>query len=307
MDGIINEIFSKYQIRKTKKQKTAFIDFAIQKITEEGYSVVVENGSLGVRNIVVGNPDTAKVVYTAHYDTCPRLPFPNFLTPKSIGVYLLYNLAIVLGFLAIAIAVGVFIGAMAVAFDFSSDVGATLVRIVYFALLIATMLGPANKHTANDNTSGVTVLFGIIKALPKEYRDSVAFVFFDCEEMGLLGSSSFAKKHKSVKNGTLLINFDCVSDGKDVMVLAQKAAEQYRDTLAAAYVSNDGIEVEVTNKAFYPSDQSKFKKGVGVAVFKRTKGGMLYINKIHTNKDTVFQRENIDFLVSCSVKLAELL
>jgi hypothetical protein len=48
----------------------------------------VEKASFGGRNIVIGNPDTAKVLYTAHYDTCARLPFPNFITPKNIFIYL---------------------------------------------------------------------------------------------------------------------------------------------------------------------------------------------------------------------------
>ncbi len=306
MDGIINDIFSKYQIRKTKKQKTAFIEYATQKAIEEGYSVRVEKGSLGVRNIVVGNPDSAKLVYTAHYDTCARLPFPNFLTPKNIGVYILYNIAVVLGFLAVGFVLGVLIGVAEIALGLSADIGLLVARLVYLVFVVLMFVGPANKHTANDNTSGITVLFGIMKALPEEKRDEVAFVFFDLEEMGLIGSASFAKSHKNVKENTLLINFDCVSDGRDVMVLVKKAAAPYSALLSSTFVSNDDITVDVTNKAFYPSDQSKFKKGVGVAAFKKTKGGMLYINRIHTNKDTVYRRENIDFLVQASAKLVSL-
>ena len=35
------------------------------------------------------------------------------------------------------------------------------------------MAGPANKHTANDNTSGVITLTEIMQSVPKELRDSV--------------------------------------------------------------------------------------------------------------------------------------
>ncbi len=307
MDRIINEIFSNYEVRKTKKQKTAFIEYTAQKAAEEGYSVRIESGSFGARNIVVGDPDSAKVIYTAHYDTCPRLPFPNFLTPKNFFVYILYNIAVVLGFFVAAFAIGFTFGLVGAFLNLDQAIASMIARLAYLGMLLLLLFGPANKHTANDNTSGVTVLFGIMKSLPAEQRDKAAFVFFDHEETGLIGSSSFARKHKNIKKETLLINFDCVSDGKDIMVLTQKAAKPYSALLSNAFASNGDIQVDVTDKAFYPSDQANFKKGVGVAAFKKTKGGMLYINRIHTVKDTVYRRENIDFLVEGSVKLTELI
>ncbi len=307
MDNIIYEIFDKHQIRKTKKQKTAFIEFTTDIAKNEGYSVNLEHGSFGARNIVVGDPESAKVIYTAHYDTCPRLPFPNFLTPKNFGLYLLYNVAIVLGFFAVAGVIGFTFGLICALLEWPAQIASTAEMIAYWGLLILMLFGPANKHTANDNTSGVTVLFGIMKALPESERANVAFVFFDLEEMGLIGSSAFASAHKNIRDKKLLINFDCVSDGNDIMVLAKNDAQMYSAALTEAFVSTSDIQVGITNKAFYPSDQAKFKRGVGVAAFKKTKGGMLYMNKIHTDKDRVYRRENIDFLVGCSVKLSEML
>ncbi len=307
MEKIIDEIFSRYQVRKTKRQKTAFIEYTTQKATEEGYSVQIEKGALGVRNIVVGDPDRARVIYAAHYDTCARLPFPNFLTPKSFGIYLLYSLAVVLGFFFVAFAVGLAVGIIEGVLGAEPTIGVEVARLIYIVLLVLMLAGPANKHTANDNTSGVTVLFGIMKALPAELRDRVAFVFFDHEESGLVGSSSFASKHKEVKKNTLLLNFDCVSDGRDMMIYTKKGAKPYSELLASAFVDNGDITVDITGRAFYPSDQANFKKGVGIAAFKKTKRGLLYMNRIHTSRDTVYRRENIDFLVESSVKLTEIL
>ncbi|MBQ1962836.1 MAG: hypothetical protein II369_01810, partial [Clostridia bacterium] len=101
MNEFTREIFASHQIRKTKKQKTAFLDYLRNFAELRGYSFKVEKGSLGARNVVIGNPDHARVIYTAHYDTCPVLPFPNFITPKSIGIYLLYQIAILLPIFAI--------------------------------------------------------------------------------------------------------------------------------------------------------------------------------------------------------------
>ncbi len=307
MDGIISEIFEKYQVRKSKKQKTAFIEYASAKAAELGYSVNIEQGSFGARNIVAGDAEHAKVIYTAHYDTCARLPFPNFLTPKNIGIYILYNIAIVLGLFAASAALGAVVGALCALLDIGVFISGILAECAYFAILACVFFGPANKHTANDNTSGVTVLFGIMKALPAEQRDKAAFIFFDHEETGLIGSSSFAKRHKDIKQNTLLLNFDCVSDGRDIMVLMKKKAAEYGELLKSAFADSGDIRVDVTDKAFYPSDQARFDIGVGIAAFNRTKSGTLYINKIHTNKDTVYRRENIDLLVGCSVKLTEMI
>ncbi len=307
MDQIIGDIFDKYQVRKNKKQKDAFIDYTKEKAESFGWTVRVESGNLGARNIVVGDPDRAKVVYTAHYDTCARLPFPNFLTPKNFGIYLLYNLLLVIIFFVIAFALGYIIGLLGSKLNINSTITGIIAECIYFLLILLLFCGPANKHTANDNTSGVTVLFGIMKNLPDEQREKVALVFFDLEEAGLIGSSSFAGKHKNIKANTLLVNFDCVSDGEDIMILTKKKAIPYTDQFAKSFPSRDGITVDLTKKAFYPSDQAAFKSGVGIAAFKKTKRGTLYMNRIHTSKDTVYRRENIDFLIDGSIKLAEFL
>ena len=94
-------IFEKHQIRKSRKQKTAFIEYVQSTAASLGYDCRTEKGYLGARNIVVGNPDTAKVIYTAHYDTCAVMPFPNFITPKCVWLFLLYQIAV--GLLLVAI------------------------------------------------------------------------------------------------------------------------------------------------------------------------------------------------------------
>ena len=81
MTETTNIILREYQVRKNKKQKTAFIGFVEDFCNRIGYSCAVEKSIMN-RNIVIGSPDSAKIVVTAHYDTCAVLPFPNFITPK---------------------------------------------------------------------------------------------------------------------------------------------------------------------------------------------------------------------------------
>lgn len=49
--------------------------------------------------------------------------------------------------------------------------------------------------------------------------DKAAFVLFDHEEIGMVGSYSFAKKHKEILKDKLIVNLDCVSDGDHILVM----------------------------------------------------------------------------------------
>ena len=250
------------------------------------------------------SPESAKVIYTAHYDTCATLPFPNLITPKNIGLYLLYQIAIVLAVFAI-----VFI----ITFLSSFIVPAPFLTLVYelsvLVLLGFFVFGPANKHTANDNTSGVTVVIDTMLSMPENAKKDAAFVLFDLEEMGLFGSCGYNSKHKTMMKNKLLINFDCVSDGNDILLIVKKKASDYIPAITEAFKGNETICTQVVSKnVFYPSDQSSFPMGVGIGAFKRTKRlKILYLDRIHTKHDTIYNEENISFLVNSAIKLTEIL
>ncbi len=319
MNIINKEIFKRYEIRKTKKQKYAFRRFISDRMESIGYKTKVEKGTFGSKNLIVGNPESAKVIFTAHYDTCPILPFPNFITPKSIFLYILYQL-ILTGFILIpSILLGVLMIIVGAVISVAGGDGATLdiiasfvPTVMYFGLIgtLALMLfGPANKHTANDNTSGVTTLVDIMVNMPTELRDTAAFIFFDNEELGLLGSSSYAKAHPDIMREKLLINFDCVSDGENMLFALRRGAKEYMELIKEAYPSTESLSVEVlTEGVFYPSDQYCFKKGVGVAALNRSNMlGTLYLSRIHTRRDTIYKEENVSYLSSASVSLVRML
>jgi len=308
MTDTTREIFDKYQIRKSRKQKTAFIKYQEELSKKLGYSYHIEKGLFGARNIVVGNPNTAKVVYTAHYDTCAVLPFPNFITPKCILLYVLYQLLLVCAFFLVAWFFGVCAGIITVLIGANSVYIYEIIKIIYLVLVLLIFVGPANKNTANDNTSGVTLLIDIMCELPENQRENVAFIFFDLEEAGLFGSASFAKKHKKEMKKRLLINFDCISDGENIIFALRKGAKTYSNAIKSAYVEKDGFKVEVTDKGiFYPSDQVQFPCGVGVAALRSTKKGLLYMNRIHTKRDIIYKEENIEFLKNGSIELLKYL
>lgn len=257
------------------------------------------------RNIVIGNPDNAKILFTAHYDTCARMPVPNFITPKNIPVYLLYQLLLTLLLLIPPFVLSIL---AAILFHSLPEIAGLLLTEITmlgtFAVEIWLLLaGFANPQTANDNTSGVVTVLTLADRLAA--REDVAFVLFDNEELGLLGSAAFAKAHREVKNNTLLVNFDCVSDGDHLMFVFSKAAQQTElhrvmkeraEKICASYGKT--AVMTSTRTTFYPSDQVYFKKSIAVAALKKASLIGLYMDRIHTKRDTVFMTENLKTLLA---------
>lgn len=92
-------ILASYQMRKTRKQKTAFLEFMKREFPQ---AAVEEGGLFRSRNLVIGDLNSANVVFTAHYDTCAALPFPNLLMPKNILGTMFYMLLICIPLFAIS-------------------------------------------------------------------------------------------------------------------------------------------------------------------------------------------------------------
>lgn len=303
MTPITKTILTEYEVRKTGKQKQAFRKWLTPILEQNGWAVREEKGSFGARNLVIGDPDTAKVIYTAHYDTCVRLPFPNFITPKSIPIYVLYQILLTIAILAACFAASFLIANAAGLIH--PDLTLAGYYVGLYGVLILLLAGPANPHTANDNTSGVTAVVELALSMPPELRDKCAFVLFDLEEAGLIGSSSFAKKHRHVKKNTLLVNLDCVSDGETMIFCFRKDSRKETVRFRAAFIQDSRIRPEFLTKGYvYPSDQIHFNRGVGVSAMRSTKRGLLYMNRIHTPRDIVYREENIAWLVEGCIRLA---
>ena len=168
--------------------------------------------------------------------------------------------------------------------------------------------GPANKHTVNDNTSGVITLVETALALPVEDRSKACFVFFDNEEKGMLGSSAFARKHKKVKKGKLVVNFDCVSDGPSIQFFPSRKLKKDKMKIAGletAFRSAGDRQVEIVRGfGFYPSDNAAFRLGAGVCALRKHRVFGWYMSRIHTARDTVMEEENIELLRDGCLRLA---
>lgn len=286
MTELSEKILADWQVRKTKKQKTAFIEFMKGELPD---LKIEEGGLMKSRNLILGDPATAKTLIGAHYDTCAALPFPNFITPKNFLVYILYNLLLLLPMIAM----------IAVFFRTTNLVFYFLGLGYAVAMMLVMMAGVPNKHTANDNTSGVVALCEIWAALSDEEKKRTALIFFDNEENGLLGSRLYAARHRSQIKNQLMINLDCISDGDYIMVISSKSAEKkHGAVVSGAFESRDGKTVVLASSknTLYPSDQASFPSHVAIAALKKNKLVGYYLDKIHTKHDVNFDEKNIGLI-----------
>lgn len=285
-------ILKEYQTRRTKKQKLQFIELLKKYIPD---LKVQEGGFLHNRNIIVGDLEKSKVVIGAHYDTCALLPVPNFIMPKRIILSILYSFVLIIPIFILSFLLGF---GLSFVIDDPTIVSMLSSLIMLLIVIFGMLIGIPSKHTANDNTSGIITLIELILSMSEEERKNVTFVFFDNEENGLFGSSFFASKYKNIMKDKLLINLDCVSDGDNMLVIHNKLAQkQYGELITNTFKKVDGkdVYIESSSKTYYPSDQLNFKKYIAISFMNKCKLG-LYMNKIHTNKDIVFDEKNIEFL-----------
>lgn len=293
---IIEKLTTQFPVRKTAAQKQAFRAWVVKECAEMGYTAVPDEKGYS-RNVVVGDPETAEVTFTAHYDTPPVMPIPNFITPTNVLIYLLYQILIVLGMLAVGGVIGLAANALLHSPMAAYYIGLTAILV----LSLLMVFGPANRHNVNDNTSGTAAVLEIMAHLPEEQREKAAFILFDNEEKGLLGSSSYAGKHLNVKKGKLVINMDCVGDGETIMFFANKKTRALPcfPALKEAMSAQTGCQFRMNDmeKCIYPSDQAHFTYGIAVCACLSGKFGY-YCDKIHTAKDTVCRQENLDFLAN---------
>ena len=301
---LAESFFSEFETRARRKAKDAFIERTKEGFREIGYTdaeMTMQQSTLGGKNLVVGKPD-AVFIFIAHYDTPARNGWLVLAFSKMWGM----GFASLFGTLVIILlsSPGIVLDRV----DISPDL-ALFIRWVLL-LVIISLFVIKNPHNHNDNTSGCLGVYNVatIVAGNPALREKCAFVLFDMEEQGLLGSSAFAKwrrKQYPGRDGSRVINLDCIADG-DVLVVASRkkqAAAAERSQLAE-FLQAEGFEtVQKTSSLLgYLSDHANFQRGVMLAFLRRSKLGGLYIPNIHTSRDTACDLEQIERLSQAVVK-----
>lgn len=287
-----------YPTRKSEEEKERFRKYIVEMLSDKGIEARVEQTRDGKnKNVVVGDPTSAKAVFTAHYDTPARSLFPNIMIPKNRFVFWPYQFVPVIFLLVVSLALSYLIGMV-----WLKDDRAYMLSflIIYYGVFFLMMKAFKNPNNYNDNTSGVATVLKIIDNLSPDELEGVAFILFDNEEKGKKGSAAYAKDHKGNMDDPFLVNFDCVGNGDHIVFIAQAralSANKYVK-LQESFESTDAFTVEFCSheKASSNSDHKNFRKGVACLACKRAKSGLLYTPYIHTPDDVVANNGNIDFI-----------
>jgi len=273
-----------------RKEKDAFLEHCKQEFAQLGYDDVIVKEDKNMfggtsRNLVVG-PLDADILVTAHYDTPGRNGFLLLLSPLvgSLGANLVFMFIIMLA--------SVFANV---------DPWVSYATTVFFWVLMISFF-VKNKNNYNDNTSGVLGVYKVAELVSSnpELKARCAFILFDHEEIfpGLLGSKAFAKwrtkNHPDKANG-VVINMDCIGIGEVLSVMTKKKHDKFNNI--AEFMQQEGFAVEKARGGLAGnSDHASFTNGVSLLYKKRSLLGPTYIPKIHTNRDTVCNLEQVEHL-----------
>lgn len=294
----LDYINQNFPMRKTAEEKERFREYVITTLDKKGIEAKIERTKDGKNdNIIVGDPTTAKAVFTAHYDTPARSLFPNIMIPKNKALFYSYQFVPIIFLLVVSFAFAYLMGY--VVFDDYSVFYISFL-IAYYGIFFGIMRVFKNKHNFNDNTSGVSTVLSIIDNLTPNELKEVAFILFDNEEKGKKGSKAYFNDHKEQMSDKFLVNYDCVANGNNVIFIAQEDAigsAEYKMLEESFSVNNKfNLEFLTHKQAQSNSDHKNFPKGVACVVCKKLKNGLLYTPYIHTNKDVVADNGNIEFL-----------
>lgn len=289
-----------YIKRFRRKEKEKFRVFLAEELNGSGYKVredVSKKRLFKNVNVLTDNIEDAEYIFTAHYDTpgTGGIIFrANYFLQKFIGT----NLASILILLLLCSLILVV------------DKAAYIVKVIFLVFLLLELIMLffiPNKTNMIDNTSGVVGALALAKRF--NGNDKVAFIFFDNEEKGLLGSKALSKRmykdYPDFKN-RLVINLDCISSSFEESlwnINSKINTDKYNNLLEA--ISQKLVKDRtLLNKVTIRSDQLSFKKNSTIAIGKYKKAklnGFLglgyYIPNIHSSRDTTMNTEDISKVV----------
>lgn len=292
---IREQITQRFPVRRTPEQKEAFRRWIQEETAQMGYSAQVEEADKH-QNVVIGDPETAQAIFTAHYDTPAGFFLPNFMTPRNRVFKVVRQVGMILLFALFGAIVGVPVWLL----TGNGRLGFLAGYAVYMLLAVGMLIGPANKNNVNDNTSGVAAVLETMARIPESDRSKAAFILFDNEEKGLLGSKAYAKAHPAVKDNGFVVNLDCVGDGGHILLISSEKAREAAaySALTQGMESASGRELHTftLETSAGSSDHKSFKTSSVIYACNEKKGIGFYCDKIHTSKDTVCDQANLDFI-----------
>jgi len=127
---------------------------------------------------------------------------------------------------------------------------------------ISSLDGIYDVHNgADDNASGVAGVIEIANYYKdKEVRDNILFAFWDCEEIGTVGSDYFVKNPIiPMENIKTYINFDMIGrlENNNLTIIGSKTAKEFEEIIKKVN-EKFNFNIKFSNSGFGMSDQNAF-------------------------------------------------
>ena len=68
IESIQKQLLTAFPVRKTAAQKREFREWLVRQLRKMGYAVDTETYGMGTTNVVAGRPETAELLFTAHWE-----------------------------------------------------------------------------------------------------------------------------------------------------------------------------------------------------------------------------------------------
>lgn len=302
-----DRILREFPVRRKPQEKERFRLWLTGTLREMGYPTQLQSRETALRvgghvtNVVAGDPETAKLLLIAHYDTGIRTLFPPLIAPTRPLTGFLYMaltpVCVLLGSFALSMLPTALI---TIATDYRIDLSGWALPL-FLLLLVAALaylrFGPSETRNVDDNTSGVTALLETAAALTPRYRGEVAFVFLDGGFGGLSGAKGFRARYPSAKEKSV-INLNCVAQGTELLILPNKYSRWNGEMLDAINESfacgeTKTVFLKTDGLTYYPSDNRAFRYSFAICACEQVKGfGRLILPRKAKNLDS----ENLQVL-----------
>lgn len=286
MSKFADRIKKDFRMRRTPREKESFRAWLLWELREMGYqaelqvrdSALQRGGS--VTNVVAGDPDSAKLLLVARYDTGLRTLLPPLMMPTRPLTGFLY-----MALTPVCVLLACFLLSFVPTFLITA---ATRYRVnlagwtlPLFLVLLAVSLsylrfGPSETRNVSDNDSGVAALLEIAAALTPRYRGEVAFAFLDGGFGGLSGAKGFRARYPSAKEKPVF-NLNCVALGDELMLLPGRSGRwngALLDAILDSFESGEGktVFLKTDGLTYYPSDNRAFRMGFAVFACEKLPG-----------------------------------
>lgn len=281
MNQYAQRIARDFPTRRKAKEKEMFRTWLAWELREMGYHVSLQSNESALQtggratNVIVGDPENAKLIFSAHYDTGVKELLPTLFMPTRPVSFALYQALTPVLMLLVS-----FLLSFGITFAVNEPfMTLPLFLIFLLALLCYQKFGPGETRNANDDDSGVAALLETAKKITPRYRGNVCFVFFDCGAQGMQGARGFRRRYPITREKNV-IHLDCVGQGDEILALPSKYSRWNGELLDLINESFAEVEMpegktvflKTDGLVYYPSDNRKFRYSTAICAVKKISG-----------------------------------